>query len=279
MKTARFTTSDGLSLAYTDTGEGRPLLGLPGLTRNATDFEDLAAVLPPGNRLITLTSRGRHGSDFDPDWKNYNVAIEGRDAIELLNHLGLDRVTVIGTSRGGLIAMLMAAVTKDRLAAVLLNDIGPEIAPGGLDRIVGYLGIPPKGKTFAEVAAALQAVSAAGFPDVPFERWELSARRWFKEVPDGIGLNYDPKLRDAVLGGAVEAAPDMWPLFDAFEGIPLAVVRGANSDILSYETVGQMKARRPDLIAAEVANRGHAPFLDEPEVVAAITELLARPHP
>ena len=279
MKTGHFTTSDGLTLAYTDTGAGRPLLGLPGLTRNAADFEDLAAALPPGNRLIALTSRGRHGSDFDPEWKNYNVAIEGRDAIELLDHLGLDRVTIVGTSRGGLIAMLLAAMTKDRLAGVLLNDIGPDIAPGGLDRIKGYLGIPPKAKTYAEVAQALMAVGGAEFPDVPLARWERSARRWFAETPEGIGLNYDPKLRDAVLAGAVEAAPDMWPLFDAFEGLPIAVVRGANSDLLSRETVAEMARRRPDLIAAEVPNRGHVPFLDEPEALAALAGLLARPHP
>jgi pimeloyl-ACP methyl ester carboxylesterase len=274
---ARFTTSDGLSLAYTDTGAGRPLLGLPGLTRNAADFEDLAAALGGRYRLIALTARGRHGSDFDQDWKNYNVGVEGRDAIELLDHLGLEKVTVIGTSRGGLIAMLLALLTKDRLSAVLLNDIGPDIAPGGLDRIKGYLGIPPKGKTYADVAAALLATSGAEFPDVSLARWEICARRWFTETPEGMALNYDPKLRDAVLSGAVEAAPDMWPLFDAFAGVPLAVLRGANSDLLSRETLTKMSERRPDLILAEVPNRGHVPFLDEPESLATLDALLARP--
>lgn len=279
MRTGHFTTSDGLRLAYTDTGAGRPLLGLPGLTRDAADFEDLAAVLPPDTRLIALTSRGRRGSDFDPEWRNYNVAVEGRDAVELLDHLGLDRVTIIGTSRGGLIALLMAALVKDRLAGVLFNDIGPEIAPSGLERIMGYLGIPPKARTYAEVAAALAAVGGREFPDVPPARWEKSARRWFAETPDGIALTYDPKLRDAVLEGSAAPAPDMWPLFDALAGIPVAVLRGANSDLLSAETVARMKARRPDLIAAEVPNRGHVPFLDEPEALAALAELLARPHP
>lgn len=275
--TQRFTTSDGLSLAYTDTGAGRPLLCLPGLTRNAADFEDLAAALGGRYRLIALTSRGRHGSDFDPEWKNYNVAIEGRDAVEFLDHLGLDKVTIVGTSRGGLIAMLLAATVKQRLAAVLLNDIGPEIAPAGLERIMGYVGIAPKGRTYAEVAAALRATSAAEFPDVPLERWELSARRWFLETPEGMALNYDPKLRDAALSGSVEPAPDMWPLFDALEGIPAAVLRGANSDLLSRETVAGMRARRPDLIVTEVPNRGHVPFLDEPESLGALDALLARP--
>lgn len=278
-RTERFTTSDGLSLAYAATGAGRPLLCLPGLTRNAADFEDLAAALDGRHRLIALTSRGRNGSDFDPEWKNYNVSIEARDAVELLDHLGLDKVTIIGTSRGGLIAMLLAVFAKHRVAAVLLNDIGPEIAPGGLDRIKGYLGIPPKGRSYAEVAEALQATGRAEFPEVSLARWEICARRWFTETPEGMALNYDPKLRDAVLAGAVEPAPDMWPLFEAFAGIPLAVLRGANSDLLSRETVARMVALRPDLIAAEVPGRGHVPFLDEPESLAALDALLARPVP
>jgi pimeloyl-ACP methyl ester carboxylesterase len=275
--TGRFTTSDGLSLAYTDTGAGRPLLGLPGLTRNAADFEDLAAALGGRYRLIALTSRGRRGSDFDPDWANYNVSVEARDAVELLDHLGLDKVTILGTSRGGLIAMLLAVFAKHRVSAVLLNDIGPEIAPGGLGRIMGYLGVPPKGRSYADVAAALRATGQAEFPDVPLARWEICARRWFAETPEGMALNYDPKLRDAVIGGAVEPAPDMWPLFEAFAGIPVAVLRGANSDLLSAETVARMVAHRPDLIAAEVPNRGHVPFLDEPESLAVLDALLARP--
>ena len=276
---ARFTTSDGLSLAYTDTGAGRPLLCLPGLTRDAADFEDLAAALGGRHRLIALTARGRRGSDFDPEWRNYNVSIEGRDAVELLDHLGLDKVTIVGTSRGGLIAMLLAVFAKPRVAAVLLNDIGPEIAPGGLVRIKGYVGIPPKGRSYAEVAAALQATGGAEFPDVSPARWETCARRWFAETPEGMALTYDPKLRDAVLEGAVEPAPDMWPLFEAFAGLPLAVLRGANSDLLSRGTVARMMELRPDLIAAEVPNRGHVPFLDEPESLGALDALLARPVP
>lgn len=273
-----FTTSDGLRLAYTDEGEGpgAPLLCLPGLTRNSSDFEDLAAALGGRRRLIALTLRGRGQSDRDPEFLNYNVGIEGRDVLELVDHLGLDKVVVVGTSRGGLIAMLLAAVAKDRLAGVLLNDIGPEIAPAGLERIMTYLGIAPNARDFDQVAGALKATQGREFPDVPEARWLASARRWFDEGPEGPRLNYDPKLRDAVEAASAQPAPDMWPLFDALEGLPVAVVRGANSDLLSGETVAAMRARRPDLIVAEVPNRGHVPFLDEPESLAALHALLER---
>ena len=137
----RFTTSDGLSLAYEDSGEGLPLLCLPALTRSASDFDDLVAAVGDRHRLIRLSPRGRGASDRDPDFTHYNVATEARDAVELLDHLGLDRVVVIGTSRGGMVAMLLAASAKHRLAGVLLNDIGPELAPERLQIIMEWLGI------------------------------------------------------------------------------------------------------------------------------------------
>ena len=158
---SRFTSSDGLSLAFTDTGAGMPLLCLPGLTRNGSDFDDLAAALGGRHRLIVLTARGRGASDRDADFMNYTVAVEGRDALELLDHLGLPRAVIVGTSRGGLIAMLLGLVAKDRLAGVLLNDIGPEIAPEGMARIMTYLGVAPRAKTYAEAAAALKATMGA----------------------------------------------------------------------------------------------------------------------
>ncbi len=273
-----FTTSDGLSLAYSDEGTGAdtPLVCLPGLTRNSADFEDLAAALGGRRRLIALTLRGRGASDRDPEFLNYNVGIEGRDVLELLNHLGLEKVVIVGTSRGGLIAMLLAAVAKDRLAGVLLNDIGPEIAPEGLARIMIYLGVAPNSASFEAAAGALKATLGADFPDVSDARWLICARRWFDEGPEGPRLNYDPKLRDAVEAVSAQPAPDMWPLFDALEGLPVAVLRGANSDLLSAATVAAMRERRPDLISAEVPNRGHVPFLDEPESLAALDALLAR---
>ena len=270
----RFPTSDGLSLAYTDEGDGLPLLCLPGLTRNGADFDELAAALNGRHRLIRLTLRGRGASDRDPNPTNYNVGIEARDVIELLDHLALPRVTIIGTSRGGLIAMVLAAAAHDRLAGVLLNDIGPELAPEGLANILTYLGVPPKARTYAEVIGPLRTRMTA-FPGLSDAKLMSLARRWFDQGEGEPLLNYDPAIRANIEATAGQPAADMWPLFDALAGIPLAVVRGANSDLLAPETVAKMRERRPDLIVAEVPDRGHVPFLDEPEALAALDALLA----
>ena len=269
-----FTTSDGLKLAWAEEGAGLPVLCLPGLTRNAADFDELAAALGGRFRLIRLTLRGRGTSDRDPDWKNYNVAVEARDVVEFLDFLRLPKVTIVGTSRGGLIAMVLAATVKDRLAGVLLNDIGPVLEAEGLANIMSYLGVPPKAKTHAEVVLALEARMGDRFPQLPPEKWLSLAERWFDQGPDGLVLNYDPRLREA-LEAAEGPAPDMWPLFDALAGLPLAVVRGANSDLLSAATVAEMARRHPGLIAAEVPGRGHVPFLNEPEAFAAFEALMA----
>ena len=271
----KFTTSDGLQLAYEDEGEGLPVLCLPGLTRNARDFDDLAGVLR-GVRLIRLTYRGRGDSDRDPNYMNYNVPQEAKDVLELLDHLGVERALYVGTSRGGIIAMLTAAMAKSRISGVILNDIGPEIDTTGLDRIMDYLGIQPKAKTFAEAAKALQQTMGAEFPDLTDADWEVQATRWLEMTPEGLRLNYDPKLRDAMIEQAKQEQPDLWPLFDAMDGLPLALIRGANSDLLSEASVAEMRRRRPDMIYANVPGRGHVPFLNEPDAVGAITQLIAK---
>ena len=273
----RFVAPDGIGLAWQEEGAGVPLLCLPGLTRDNADFDDLAAALGGRHRLIRLTFRGRGLSDRDSEFLNYNPGREAEDVVAFIDHLGLDRVVVVGTSRGGLVALVLAAIAKPRLAGVLFNDIGPEVAPGGLEVIMSYLGIPPKPQTFPEVAAALKARMGAAFPGLPDARWEVLARRWFREEPGGgIGLAYDPRLRDAVETLSAQPAADLWPLFDLLDGVPLAVVRGANSDLLAAETVARMRERRPDLIVAEVPDRGHVPFLDEPEALAALAALIER---
>lgn len=269
-----FTAHDGVKLAYEDEGEGRPLLCLPGLTRNARDFDDLAAVLPPGNRLIRLTSRGRGASDWAGDHTTYSIPSETRDVIEFMDFLGLDKATIIGTSRGGLIAMVMAATVKDRLAGVLLNDIGPVITRGGIDRIMEYLGKRPAARNLDEAALAIQANMRAAFPDVDLATWRVHAERWFLEDEQGVELRYDPKLREAMAAVSDQPSPDLWPLFDEFEGLPLAALRGENSDLLSAETLLEMQTHLPHMISATVPNRGHVPFLDEPESVAVLSKLL-----
>ena len=269
----RVTASDGTGLHYADTGEGLPVLCLSGLTRNGSDFDYVAPHLT-GVRLIRLDYRGRGQSDW-ADPSSYTIPVEARDAVELLDHLGLDRVAILGTSRGGLIAMLLAATARDRLRGVCLNDVGPVIAPAGLDVIKGYVGRNPTQKTLAE-AAAMRAELMAGFAGVPQARWDEEVRRHYVEGPAGLTINYDPRLREAVVGHDDQVAPDMWPLFDALAGLPLALIRGASSDILAPGTAAEMRRRRPDLIHAEVPGRGHVPFLDEPEALAAIRAWLDR---
>lgn len=270
----RFTTFDGLRLAYSDEGTGLPLLCLPGLTRTAADFDYVAPFLS-GVRLIRMDYRGRGQSDWAEDPMAYAIPVEAQDALALLDHLGIEKAAVLGTSRGGLIAMALAMGAKDRLIGICLNDIGPEIAGPGLDVIMSYLGRNPRFKTQADMAAAMPA-GMVGFANVPPERWLAEVQRHTIETPQGLKINYDPKLRDAVAAVGAQPAPDLWPMFDAMAGLPLALVRGANSDLLTPETVAEMQRRRPDMNFADVPDRAHIPFLDEPEALAVITAWLEK---
>ena len=269
-----FTTTDGKRLHYTDTGQGQPLLCLAGLTRNGLDFSFLAPHVPEF-RLITLDSRGRGASDYDTDYMNYNVLREGRDAIELLDHLGLDKVTILGTSRGGLLAMALAASDPGRLAGVILNDIGPVVGAQGIARIMDYVGKKPRARTLDAAAADLKAAMEAEFPGVPLSVWRKQAEYQYRATEDGLALRYDPALHKALMDQAATGAiPDMWMFFEALKSLPLGVLRGANSDILDRETLEEMHRRHPGMISAEVPDRGHVPFLDEPESRTLIRKIM-----
>jgi pimeloyl-ACP methyl ester carboxylesterase len=263
---AQFTTSDGLQLFYTDEGAGLPLLCLAGLTRTSQDFQYITPHLPPC-RLITLDYRGRGQSDFDPQWQNYILPIEIRDVMELMDHLSLASTAILGTSRGGLNAMGLAATVPDRLLGAALNDVGPELDSAGLSGIMEYLGRRPAARTHAEAAMALPYV-LKGFANVPAERWMQEAKTHFVETSGGLDITYDPHLRNAIEAGG--DIPDLWPFFDALAGKPTCLIRGAGSDLLSMATANKMRTRRPDMVYGEVPDRGHIPFLDEPEAVAAL---------
>ena len=265
---AKFKTSDGLSLHFTDEGHGIPILCLAGLTRTTADFDYVTPHLQ-NTRLIKLDYRGRGKSEWDSNWHNYNLIIESRDVIELMDHLELENTAVLGTSRGGLLAMGLALGAKDRVKGVALNDIGPVIDPKGLTFIMGYLGKRPSAKNHVEMARAMEK-NLAGFRGVPFARWMEEAVKHYRKVDDGLAITYDPRLRDAVEAQGAQVAPDLWPFFDAMEGLPLACIRGENSDLLSSETLEEMQRRRPDMISSTAVGRGHVPFLDEPEAVAAL---------
>jgi pimeloyl-ACP methyl ester carboxylesterase len=266
-----FTAPDGARLAFRDEGEGLPLLCLAGLTRSMADFDYLAPHLPP-LRLIRMDYRGRGASDWTGA-ASYTVQQEGKDALALLDHLGVERAAILGTSRGGLIGMVLGAVARPRLMGLCLNDVGPEIARDGLTRIFDYVGRNPAGKTHAGLAELL--ARTPGFAGVPMSRWLEEAQKHSVETPEGLRLTYDPALREAFLAAFDGPPVDLWPLFDALEGLPLALIRGANSDLLSPGTTARMRTRRPDMLYAEVPDRAHIPFLDEPEAVALIRAFLA----
>lgn len=271
----RFTTSDGVSIHYEDAGTGLPILCLSGLTRNTRDFDHVAPQLA-GYRMIRMDYRGRGKSDWAADYRSYTVPREGQDALELLDHLGIGKAAILGTSRGGIIAMGLAKAAKDRLLGVCLNDIGPELMPEGLSVIMDYLGKQPKAPDLATLARARKAAMDPTFPGVPLERWREEVGNTHVQTPEGVRLNYDPKLRDAMLETDAADPPVLWPYFDAIAPLPCAVIRGMNSDLLSAETVAEMKRRNPDLIVAQVPDRAHIPFLDEPEAQAAIAQWLDR---
>lgn len=266
-----FIATDGAKLACADQGTGVPLLCLAGLTRSMADFEYLLPHLP-GTRIIRLDYRGRGASDWTGA-DTYTVPQEAADALALMDHLGIDRFGVLGTSRGGLIGMLLAAIAKPRLLGLCLNDVGPVIDPVGLDRIAAYVGRNPAQKTHAALAEAY-AKFLPGFASVPPSRWLAEAQKHAIETEGGLKIPYDPALRDAFLKAFDAPSVDLWPLFDALAGLPVALIRGMNSDLLSHETTAEMRRRRPDMIFVNVPDRAHIPFLDEPESLVAIHAFL-----
>ena len=268
-----FKSSDGLNLGWRESGSGRPLLCLAGMTRNSGDFDYLAARLD-GVRMIMMDYRGRGRSDWDPDPANYTPVTEARDAVELLDHLGVSCAPVLGTSRGGVVAMCMAAMNRRRISGALLNDIGPEVDQRGISRLIGLLASNRQFSTHRE-AAEFVASEHLDFEGVPVSRWLEDSHRMFATENGKLVARYDPQLRESLLAALTNRPLQFWDLFAMLCGMPTGVIRGANSDLLSARTVEQMKARRPDLLAVEVPGRGHCPFLDEPESLAIIGRFLA----
>ncbi len=270
-----FTAEDGARLAFSDTGaDGGPsVLALAGFTRNGRDFDYLARRLREV-RLIRLDSRGRGESAWTGP-ATYTIVQETRDALALLDHLGIERAAVIGSSRGGILGMMMVVTAPHRVSGLCLNDVGPVLERAGLERIGTYVGIQPAVTTLEEIADRMPH-AMPGFHNVPELRWEEETIRRYTETGHGIALPYDPELRTAFEKAMAAPPVDAWPLFDACKDIPLALIHGANSDVLSPAAALAMAARRPDMIRAEVPDRGHTPFLDEPEALAAIHAWLDR---
>ncbi|MBC9245350.1 alpha/beta hydrolase [Paracoccus sp. 11-3] len=266
-----FTARDGAKIAYRDEGQGVPVLCLAGLTRNMADFDYVAPHLADV-RMIRMDYRGRGQSDYTGA-ATYTVPQEGKDALDLLDHLGIEKAAILGTSRGGLIGLLIAAVAHDRLLGLCLNDVGPVIERSGLERIFDYVGRNPAARTYDALAARLPAANP-GFANVPNGRWLADAQKHYEETADGLQIRYDPTLRDAFLAAFEGETPDLWPLWAATSGLPVAVIRGANSDLLSRAMFEEMRQRRPDGVYAEVPDRAHVPWLDETKAVEAIRNWL-----
>ncbi|MBC2669679.1 alpha/beta fold hydrolase [Novosphingobium piscinae] len=259
-------------------GEGPPLLLMHGLTRNAADFEPLAAALDGHYRLIVPDQRGRGLSAWDPDPARYRPDVYAADMFALLDGLGHGVVGVVGTSMGGLIAMVMAALRPGALRCMVLNDVGPVLDPAGIARIQGYVGPGGPIASWDEAAARCRAINAAAFPDFGPNEWLAFARRTCTVTSDGtIAFAYDPQIAQGIRGAQPSTVPpDLWPLWDGLAETPVLVIRGALSDLLSRETVAEMGRRHPGVFQqAEVPRVGHAPILDEPAALEPLRLFLA----
>ncbi len=282
----QLTAQDGLRLAYRDYGEvlapGPALLCLSGLTSQSGDFHHLASRLAHdgarhgslGCRVLALDYHGRGRSAYDRNWRNYRPEVYVGDILDLAAATNISCLVVVGTSLGGLLAMALACVRPTLLAGVILNDVGPEFAGDGFERIADHVGTPAPQADWQAAVSYLRHLFSPAYPGLDEAAWLEMAHNTFQPGDDGrLHLDYDLELAKAL-----KAAPppgDLWPLFGALRHIPTLAIRGALSDLLSPATFERMAAEKPDLQRLTVAHRGHTPLLDEVECVAAIDAFLA----
>ena len=261
-------------------GGARPVVCLPGLTRNARDFHYLASYLchhPQRPRSVYCVDyRGRGASEYDRVWENYTPFIELIDTLDFMTAQGLHQAAIVGTSRGGIIAMMMAVLRPTAMGVVVLNDVGPVIETRGLARIMGYVGRTPAPRSWDDAVLLVREMNERAFPALEDWQWEEQARASFNEVNGRPAPGYDRRLARAL--GTVDLSrpvPELWPQFIALGRFPALVIRGANSDLLSMQTVEAMVDRHPNLRTLTVPDQGHAPLLKEAETVEAIGTFLA----
>jgi pimeloyl-ACP methyl ester carboxylesterase len=276
-----FATADGPRLHYRDypavgRETGVPVLCLHGLTRNVKDFEELAPMIAAlGRRVIVASQRGRGLSEPDPDMERYQPLTYAADMMALLESLEIGKAVFVGTSMGGLMTMITAATRPDLIAAAVINDIGPELSEDGLNRIRENTSSREPVDSWDEAAARSRESNLEAFPrradDPAF--WDAFARRCWGEREDGkLALEYDGQIIEAMNAGG--PLPDLWPFWEPFKSIPVLLVRGGITDLLTEATVAEMKRRAPDMAYVEVPGVGHAPFMTEPEAWVAIERFM-----
>jgi pimeloyl-ACP methyl ester carboxylesterase len=278
-----FHSQDDLPIYYRDYGDPLapppPVLCLTGLTRNSRDFAAVASRLAAGGRrVLCMDYRGRGKSGFDREWMNYRAQNYASDVKQMLTAANIHRVVVIGTSLGGLVAMVLGVMMPTALAGVVLNDIGPRVAAEGRARIAGYVGRDVHLPDYATGAARLREQYGAVFPGLSAERWLEYARATFIDDTErgGVRLNYDMNLGRALRAQANELMPDLWALYRSLRHVPVLAIRGKMSDVLDAATFDRMAEEKSDLTRLTLDYRGHVPLLEEPECTDAIDRFLAR---
>lgn len=275
-------SADGLSLYAADHGpvesSRATVVCLPGLTRNGRDFAPLIEALQDERRVLALDFRGRGRSQYAADPLTYTPAVEAADTLAVLDAAGIGNAVFIGTSRGGLVSLIIRAMRPEIMSGLVLNDIGPALDAQGLKRIRSYLGVPVPLPDW-QSAAALLKFTHPGFTGLGPDDWLAFARRVFTHKDGKPAADYDPAIAttfptlEDIDAGKV---PQLWELYQALgPELPLAVLRGETSDLLSAATVQRMQALTPQLLAVTVMGRGHVPFLNEPEAADAIRAILA----
>jgi pimeloyl-ACP methyl ester carboxylesterase len=273
-----FDLADGLRLHYRDypgPADKPPLVCLHGLTRNARDFAQLAERHSPEWRVIAVDFRGRGLSDYDPQPQRYTPITYAGDVLALLADLGVGEAIFVGTSLGGLVTMAIAAIAPVRIRATILNDVGPDVAPGGVDRILAYVGKDRRFANWDDAANAVAEIQRGSFPRYAHDDWLAMARRNCREENGEIRFDYDMAIAEPFKALGATPTVDLWPFFEALAQKPLLVVRGETSDLLTAETTARMRKVAPGMKLAIVPGVGHAPELSEPEAATAIDNFLA----
>jgi pimeloyl-ACP methyl ester carboxylesterase len=273
---------DGLRLHVreygTRTAAGVAVVCLPGLTRTVADFGALAPALArdDARRVIALDSRGRGRSEYDRTAENYNLLVELGDLVAVLIALAVGPAVFIGSSRGGLLTMHLAVAHPTAIAGAVLHDIGPVIEPKGLARLRSYVGKIPQPRSFAEGGEILRQLFHGQFPTLTAEQWLGDAQRAWRLENGRLAPTYDVRLSRTLTAIDIEQPlPPLWNEFDALKRLPLLVIHGAKSDILSAATVTAMAERHPGMEIIEVADQGHVPPLEGEDLVRRVVEFVA----